>query len=111
MVKKQGGLSVDSLLVVIILSGIVFFWWDSVGAKERARETGRQYCQNAEVQFLDDTVELVKLRMRRNYHGQLCFYRTYRFEFSSTGESRYQGRVYMLGKLADKVQMDAYPLI
>ncbi len=99
----------DSLLLVISLCAVVFFWWDSVGAKEKARETGRQYCQNADVQFLDDTVELVRLRVRRNYNGQLCFYRTYRFEFSSTGESRFQGMIYMLGKIADKVQMDAYP--
>ncbi len=99
----------DSLVLVIFLSAIVFFWWDSVGAKENARETGRQYCQNSEVQFLDDTVELVRLRIRRNYRGHLCFYRSFRFEFSSTGESRYQGMIYMLGRTADKVQMDAYP--
>jgi len=100
----------DSLIFIISLSAIVFFWWDSVGAKEKARETGRQYCENAEVQFLDDTVELLRIRLRRNYQGQLCFYRTYRFEFSSTGESRFQGIVYMLGKIPEKVQMDAYPL-
>ncbi len=99
----------DSLLLVVILIAIVFFWWDSVGAKEKARETGRRYCVNSEVQFLDDTVELVRLRIRRNYRGQLCFYRVYRFEFSSTGESRFHGVVYMLGRMPDKVQMDAYP--
>ncbi|NOZ36578.1 MAG: DUF3301 domain-containing protein [Gammaproteobacteria bacterium] len=99
----------DSLLLIILLSAIVFFWWDSVGAKEKARATGRQHCEQAEVQFLDDTVELVKLRIRRNYRGQLCFYRTYRFEFSSTGAARFQGQIYMLGKMSDKVQMQAYP--
>ncbi len=99
----------DSLLLIILLGAIVFFWWDSVGVKEKARETGRQHCGQAEVQFLDDTVELVKLRIRRNYHGQLCFYRTYRFEFSSTGAARFQGMIYMLGRTPDKVQMQAYP--
>jgi len=99
----------DSLLLIILLSAIVFFWWDSVGAKEKARATGRQHCEQAEVQFLDDTVELVRLRIRRNYRVQLCFYRTYRFEFSSTGAARFQGLIYMLGKASDKVQMQAYP--
>lgn len=99
----------DSLIVVIGLAAIVFFWWDSLGAKEKARETGRQYCLNSDVQFLDDTVAMIRLRLRRNYQGQLCFYRVYRFEFSSTGESRFHGLVYMLGKTPEKVTMDAYP--
>jgi len=100
----------ESLALIIILIAVIFFWWDSVGAKEKAREAGYQYCQNADVQFLDDTVELVKLRVRRNYRGQLCFYRTYRFEFSSTGAARFQGVISMLGRVPDKVQMDVYPL-
>ncbi|VAX12415.1 hypothetical protein MNBD_GAMMA24-2406 [hydrothermal vent metagenome] len=101
----------DSLILIIILFAIIFFWWDSVGVKEKARETGHQYCRQAEVQFLDDTVELVRLRVRRNYRGQLCFYRTYRFEFSSTGAARFQGMIYMLGRVSDKVQMQAYPTV
>ncbi|HEB87214.1 MAG TPA: DUF3301 domain-containing protein [Gammaproteobacteria bacterium] len=99
----------NSLMLVIMLCTIVFFWWDSVGVKEKAREAGRQHCDRAEVQFLDDTVEFVRLRIRRNYHGQLRFYRTYRFEFSSTGAARFQGTIYMLGRTPDKVQMQAYP--
>ncbi len=99
----------DSLILIIVLSAIIFFWWDSVGVKERARKTGHQHCEWAEVQFLDDTVEFVRLRIRRNYQGQLCFYRTYRFEFCSTGAARFQGMISMLGRTPDKVQLQAYP--
>lgn len=99
----------NSLILIILLCAVVFFWWGSVGAKEKARETGRWHCERSEVQFLDDTVELVRLRIRRNYRGQLCFYRTYRFEFCSTGSARFHGMIYMLGRTPDKVQMQAYP--
>ncbi len=99
----------DTLVVLLALGMMLFFWWDSAGARERAREVARDCCARVGVQFLDDSVELIRLRLRRNTQGRLCFQRRFRFEFSSTGEARFRGQVDMLGKTAEGIHMDPYP--
>lgn len=99
----------DSLVVILFLAAIVMFWWDSVGAKEQARQIGSDVCKRSDVQFLDDTVALSKITLKRNSNGQLCFCRVFRFEFSNDNYNRYTGKIYMLGRYSDKVEMDPYP--
>ncbi|MCW9024661.1 MAG: DUF3301 domain-containing protein [Gammaproteobacteria bacterium] len=101
----------DSFFIFILLGFLIWFWFDSIGAKEKARLTCREYCTKGNVQFLDDTVALSKLRFRRNRLGRLNFYRVFKFEFSSNGDDRYNGKVALLGQFVEKVQMDAYPII
>ena len=100
----------DSLVVMLLLVAIVMFWWDSVGVKEQARKIGSDVCKRSDVQFLDDTVALKKISLRRNSNGQLSFYRIFWFEFSSDNYQRFTGKIYMLGRNSDKVEMDPYPL-
>ena len=101
----------DSFIIFIVVGALVWFWFDSIGAKEKARVTGRDYCSKGNVQFLDDTVALSKLRLKRNSLGRLNFYREFKFEFSSSGDDRYIGVISLLGQRVDKVQMDVYPII
>jgi hypothetical protein len=102
---------VDSFIIFLILGFLIWFWFDSIGAKEKARSTCREYCKKGNVQFLDDTVALSKLRLRRNRLGRLNVYREFKFEFSSNGDDRYNGKVALLSQFVEKVQMDAYPII
>ena len=92
----------------IILVGGLWYWWDTLHAKEIARLAGLQACQNAAVQFLDDTVERKKVWLRRSRKGSLQLCRLYFFEFSSDGAERYQGRITMLAQKVKEVEMDAY---
>lgn len=69
---------------------------------------GLNACQQASVQFLDDTVERKKIWFRRNSRGSVQLCRLYFFEFSSDGAKRYQGRIVLLGKKVKEVEMDAY---
>ena len=101
----------DSFIIFFVVGALVWFWFDSIGAKEKARLTGRDHCAKGNVQFLDDTVALSKLRLRRNRLGRLNFYREFKFEFSSSGDDRYIGIVSLLGQRVDKVQMDVYPIV
>ncbi|GMR03752.1 MAG: hypothetical protein BMS9Abin22_255 [Gammaproteobacteria bacterium] len=94
------------LLLVVGLS--VWYWWDGIRAKEVARKAGREACSQAEVQFLDDTVEKKKAWLRRDERGHIQLCRLYFFEFTRAGERRYQGRVVLLGKRVGEVEMDAY---
>lgn len=97
-----------SWLVILIVACLVWLWWDGLGAKEVARASCLRLCREHDVLFLDDTVALASLRLRRNSNGSVGILRRFNFEFTSDGELRYQGYVEMLGRRVLQVHMDAY---
>lgn len=100
-----------SLLLLLALAALGWFWFGSMSALEVARNAGRQVCGNANVQFLDDTVAGTGLAMVRDEYGRRVLRRTYRFEFSETGNSRLDGRVVLLGGKVESVTMEPYQML
>jgi hypothetical protein len=101
----------SGLLFLLLLAALVWYWSDSLHALEQAREAGRRTCNEADVQFLDDTVASIALKLVRDETGRRVLRRTYRFEFSETGNSRIEGRVILLGHKVESVTMDPYLLL
>ncbi|MDH5601361.1 MAG: DUF3301 domain-containing protein [Gammaproteobacteria bacterium] len=97
----------DFTIFIILVSGFVY-WLDSIRAKEVATTKSREACNKVSLEFLDETVAIKKLRLRRNNSGRLVFYREYQFEFTSTGEYRYKGIIILLGKSLLGVEMEPY---
>jgi hypothetical protein len=97
----------EGAAIVLIAAGI-FFWLDSLRARERALSAGRAACQRYELQFLDDTVSVSRVRLGRDEEGQLRIARTYTFEFSDTGNNRRQGAIVMLGAELQDLQLDPF---
>ena len=95
----------DNLLIGLILLALLGFWWDSLGARQAARNAGRQACERQGMQFLDDTVAISRLRLQRDSRGRMKFYRQYRFEYSQNGEDRLPGLIDVLGKQVLLVEM------
>jgi hypothetical protein len=100
-----------SLLLLLSLAALGWFWFDSMSALEVARNAGRQICGNANVQFLDDTVAGTGLALVRDESGSRALRRTYRFEFSETGNSRLEGKVILLGSRIESVTMEPYQIL
>lgn len=94
--------------IIILLIASLFYWFDSIRAKENATQHAKNACKKVLIEFLDDTVLIKKVRLRRNTGGQMSIYREYEFEFSSTGEFRYKGQVRLLGKYLLDVEMEPY---
>jgi hypothetical protein len=97
----------EGAAIVLIAAGI-FFWLDSLRARERALSAGRAACQRYELQFLDDTVSVSRVRLGRDEEGQLRIARTYTFEFSDTGNNRRHGAIVMLGGELQDVQLEPF---
>ena len=70
-----------------------------------------QTCSRMGVQFLDDTVASTKLALARDANGRRIFRRSYRFEFTETGDSRREGEVVMLGERVERVAMEPYQIV
>ncbi len=87
-----------ALVLCLILAAILWFWQDSLRARERAREASIQLCRSKGVQLLDDTVALQNIWMQRGDSGWPEIGRTYVFEFTENGQSRIRGGIVILGK-------------
>ena len=98
-------------MVLAVLGAGGWFWFQSIRILEIAREAGRQTCSRMNVQFLDDTVAGTRLRLARNAYGRRVLRRTYRFEFTETGDSRREGEVVMLGDRVERVAMEPYMIV
>lgn len=100
-----------SLLALLVLVAFGGYWLHSIRILEIAREAGRQACNREELQFLDDTVASISLSLARDDNGRRIFRRTYRFEFTETGNSRREGQVVMLGEWVESVTMEPYQIV
>lgn len=101
---------ISDFITLIILTFIIFYWLDAIRAKEIAIHQSSAACKKVLVEFLDETVAIKKVRLRRNNRGQIAIYREYQFEFTSTGQYRYKGIVRLLGKYLLDVEMEPYQM-
>ena len=103
-------MSPESLFLLAIVVFLVWYWLDAMRVKELARLAGRRRCKALGLSFLDDTVVMRKVRLRRNSRGQVMLFRHYDFEFTSDSMLRSQGEVLMMGKRLIKEVLEAYPV-
>jgi len=96
----------SSLIVILFLALLAWFWFDSARAKETATIAAAQACQTIQAQLLDQTVSLKKLSFARNNQGRIEIKRTYNFELSVNRQDRAIGRVLLLAQAIDSVQID-----
>lgn len=90
--------TMTTLLIAILAFGLAAFLWTSArAASETASLLGRRACESAGVQWLDQSVHLVRLRLRRDHRsGRLGIERHYRFDYSRDGNDRHTGRLVLL---------------
>lgn len=101
----------DWEISALIAMGLAaWFWFDSMRARERAVRAGQAACARDGLQFLDETVECVHIRPARTAEGRLTLRRTYRFEFSDTGNNRRSGAIAMLGPEVESLAMEPFLL-
>lgn len=93
------------LLALLLLALAIWFVSDSLKAREAAHAAARKACEEAGVQFLDDTVSQSSLRLARDAEGRAVLERHFRFEFTPTGDDRQQGRVRLLGTQVQEVNL------
>ncbi|UCH52839.1 MAG: DUF3301 domain-containing protein [Pseudomonadota bacterium] len=96
------------VIAILALLAATGYWMAAIRSKEIARAAGRGACERAGVQFLDDTVELTRLRLRRDRVGRMAIYREYRFEFTSDGASRCRGELATSGNRVIRLTMEPY---
>ena len=90
-------LSLSLLAWIALLVAVYSFWWHSDRVKHHALNQVSLLCRRQNLQLLDQTLVLKGLWPVRDESGALGLRRRYSFEFTSTGETRYQGKILLLG--------------
>lgn len=86
------------MLILLALGASVVLWMEFSVWRERAVRAARSLCQRYQVQLLDETVGLRRLRLRR-VTGRLRVERCYDFEVSLDGSDRRPGQLWMIGQV------------
>lgn len=102
--------SFDYLLLFALALLIAGYWWQSGVYKGRARELAVAHCREQDLQLLDQSMVIIGIWPVRGADGRLALRRRYQFEFASTGDRRYQGRLELLGLALQKIELEAYKL-
>lgn len=93
--------------IFIIVLGF-FYWWHAYGIKQLALQKTKAYCERMDIQMLDESIALNRISIRRDTEGRVALVRVFRFEFTSTGDERYQGLTSMHGRRCTHIQLEAH---
>lgn len=96
----------SEILYFVILGFIIWFWRDSMQAREQAVSAGSQACQHINAQLLDQTVVLTRLRLCRTKTGTMALCRVYIFDFTLDGQARRKGTITMRGQVILDLVLD-----
>lgn len=98
----------DTISALLIGAALLWFWTDSMRAREQAMRVSALACKQLELQLLDQSVALARLGLTRGTRGRIQLRRVYRFEFSTDGVERWTGRAVLCGSQLGAVYLD-YP--
>lgn len=96
----------NALTFLFALAILVWFWQNSLRFREYAIHKCKISCRSMDLQLLDETVALHKVRITRDNRNQVKLLRRYHFEFSIDGHDRYIGSVTFIGQGVDHIQLD-----
>lgn|SRR5690606_21948122 len=96
------------LLWLGVLALVIFYWRRALLSKDIAFAAAQRHCREMDVQMLDQSVYLRRLWFKRNARGHLSLWRAFYFEFTATGADRYSGRVILLGRRVEAVQLEPH---
>lgn len=89
---------VFEIVSIVFLLAVSWLWFDSVKVRGIAVAAAARVCAAEGWQFLDETVAIARLKPARDEEGRLVLFRSYRFEYSDTGDNRRPGSVDLLGQ-------------
>jgi|SRR5690606_37525170 len=101
-------ITLSDLVWIGLLLTLLAYWWQARDIKEIAVIAAKRHCAREGLELLDETVVLRRIKLKRGDDGQLHIWRGFLFEFTSTGEERYQGQVVLLGRRVQNIWLPVH---
>ena len=100
----------SKVITLLGLVAIAWYWSNTQKLKQFALNASIKCCKESGVQFLDHSVVMHRFSFMKNTHNRWKLIREYHFEFTSTGENRYTGRVLLQGHHIVKTELEPYTI-
>lgn len=101
-------MSLSVIFWITVVAALISFWWQSDQVKHIALAHVYRYCKAQNLQLLDQVMVLRGVWPARDELGSLKLRRRYSFEFTSTGQARYTGRVELFGNRLQNMELEAH---
>lgn len=98
----------SDVIAFLLIAAVIYFWWHLQGIRQVALRAGRAHCKTENVQLLDETVALARVRLKRGHQGRLQWSSRFTFEFTTTGADRYKGFIDLIGQRVELISLGAY---
>jgi hypothetical protein len=96
------------LFILFLVSFLVWLWWHSTQLQKIAKNLAKKACEQADVQFLDDTVALKKIYLTK-HNKEFKLGRVYCFEFALNTNIRKNGFISFIGNNVNEVFLKYNP--
>ncbi|WP_273203209.1 DUF3301 domain-containing protein [Marinobacter subterrani] len=103
-------MTLGTLFWLFVAGFAIWYWWRAKAIKDAVLQAAKRYCKSMDVMLLDDAVFLRGLWFKRDDQGRLRVWRRFLFDFTSTGEERYTGRIIMLGQRIQHMELEPHRL-
>lgn len=94
-----------ALIWLCLIGLLAWIWLDGARARELATGLVEEVCRKRGLQFLDGTVSLQRMGLRRGSNGGLRVRRMFSFDFSLEGTGRRRGYVILLGTKVETIDL------
>ncbi|MBQ0748427.1 MAG: DUF3301 domain-containing protein [Marinobacter sp.] len=101
-------MTLGTLFWLFVAAFFIWYWWRAKAIKDSVLQATHRYCKTMDVMLLDDAIYLRGIWFRRDDQGKIRVWRRFMFDFTSTGEERYSGRVIMLGSRILHMELDPH---
>jgi hypothetical protein len=104
-------MDIYNLIPLSLVCLLVFFVWQHNNISLYARAAAKRHCDKEGIQLLDQNVILKRIALCRSSNTLFALRRKYFFEFSSIGDYRYQGIIFMRGHYVESIELAPFKTI
>lgn len=101
-------MTLSTLTWLFAIGFAAWYWWRAKAIKDFVLAAAKKYCERMDVMLLDEAVYLRGLWFKRDRQGKLRVWRRFMFDFTTTGEERYLGRIIMLGQHVEHIELEVH---
>jgi hypothetical protein len=98
------------VIAIIGLGFVAYYWAYTQKLKSMAILHAKKHCQHLGIQLLDHTAIFNRFVWQANSAGKKRLLREYLFDFTSTGEERYQGKILLQAHRMAGIELEAYSI-
>ena len=101
-------MTLRSIFFTVLIFCAGWYWFRARELKDHILKYAAKHCDDLSLKLLDESVVLKELKPSKSPKGGLAIKRRYLFDFTSTGEDRYQGEIVVIGRHIEHIKLDTH---